>query len=70
VVVVVVRLVYVVFVMFNVAVSVVHRSRVVSRRQVVGIRKDIIIGICCYVGWDRGIFCGTYSIVPAVYVFN
>ena len=49
-VVVVVHAVYIVFVVFSVAVGEVHRSRVVSRWEVVGIRRDAIIGICCYVG--------------------
>ena len=58
----VVHPVYIVVVLFSAAVGAVHRSRVVSRRGVVGIRKDVVIGICCYDGWGRGIFCW--------YVFN
>jgi hypothetical protein len=66
VVVVVVHPVYIAFVVFSVAVGAV---RVVRQQEVVGIRKGVIIGICCYVGWGRGIFSGTHSIVTAVSVF-
>ena len=70
VVVIVVHPVYIMFVVSIVAVGAVHRSHVVSRREVVGIRKDVIIVICWYVGWGRGIFCLCVSIVTTVPVFN
>ncbi len=56
--------VYIIFVVVCAAVGVVHRSRVVSRRGAVGIRKDGVSVVCCYVGWRRGIFCWY------VFVFN
>ena len=55
-VVVVVYSFYIIFVVFSVAVGAVHQSRVVSKREVVGIRKGVITGFSRYVGWGRGIF--------------
>jgi hypothetical protein len=47
------RRVYIIFVVVCAAVGVVQRSRVVSRRAAVGIRKDGVSVVCCYVGWRR-----------------
>jgi hypothetical protein len=70
VVVIVVRRVYIIFVVPCAAVSEVHRSRDVSRLEFVGIRNDGVTSVCCYVGWRRGIFFCTYLFLTVVFCCN
>ena len=54
--------VYILFVAVCDTVGVVHRSRVVWCRGVVGIRRGIFLGVFRYVGWGRIIFYRYVSI--------
>ena len=47
-----------------------HRSRIVIRREVVGIRKDVIMEFVVMSVGVAVFFAGTYLIVIAVSVFN
>ncbi len=64
---IVVRPVYIIVVVACTAVGVVHRSRAVSRRGAVSIRKDGVTAVCCYVSWRCGFFVGTYLFLTIVF---
>ena len=63
----VVRPVYFFFVAACVSVGAVHRSRVISRRGLVGIREGDVTALCFCVDWGRGKFFSTCLFVTVVF---